>query len=109
MDQGIDYLDSLLTNWDEVEQGMTEGLDNIRTNSSDYLAYATANAGIKGTLAYSDRMLQFSGELQGGVAGIGQFQSYLNEIGQTKQYLDTVLLDTVQTGDMGNKIDREHR
>ncbi|RHX91683.1 hypothetical protein, partial [Leptospira stimsonii] len=98
LDQGIDYLDSLLTNWDEVEQGMTEGLDNIRTNSSDYLAYATANAGIKGTLAYSDRMLQFSGELQGGVAGIGQFQSYLNEIGQTKQYLDTVLLDTVQRG-----------
>ncbi|MBW0436043.1 hypothetical protein HGB47_20765, partial [Leptospira yasudae] len=98
LDQGIGYLESLLADWDDAADGMTDGLQSIQDESADYIAYSSANSGLKGTLAYSDQMLAFSGQLQGGVAGIGQFQSYLTEIGQTKQYLDTVLLDSIQRG-----------
>lgn len=98
LDQGIDYLESLLANWDDVADGMTDGLDAIRTSSGDYLTYSASHAADKGTLSYSNQMLSFSGQLQNGVNGVGQFQSYLAEIGQTKQFLDTALLDSIQRG-----------
>lgn len=98
LDQGIDYLESLLANWDDVADGMTDGLDAIRTSSGDYLTYSSSHTADKGTLSYSNEMLSFSGQLQNGVNGVGQFQSYLAEIGQTKQFLDTALLDSIQRG-----------
>ncbi|TGM03136.1 hypothetical protein EHQ76_10230 [Leptospira barantonii] len=98
LDQGIDYLESLLANWDDVADGMTDGLDAIRTSSGDYLTYSASHTADKGTLSYSNEMLSFSGQLQNGVNGVGQFQSYLAEIGQTKQFLDTALLDSIQRG-----------
>ncbi|TGL58646.1 hypothetical protein, partial [Leptospira sarikeiensis] len=99
VDQGITYLESLLAEWDTVSTSMKDGFSLIKDKSGEYQTYASANASLKGSLEYSNRILGLVNDIQGGAISVGNFQSYLSDLDQTTNYLNTILLDVFQRGD----------
>ncbi|WP_125169991.1 Hint domain-containing protein [Leptospira perolatii] len=98
LDQGILYLNQLVSDWNDRADSMRDGFESIEESAQDYLDFATANNAKKGSIEFSNEILSATGNMQESALKVGAFQTYLGEIQKTTGYLNTVFLDSFQIG-----------